>query len=185
MNIFKKKNHYERYADYLKANEVELFTAWINPEILNITGLTVTDILKKKTKIRKQLTMEDALKCLRLINAQQLTIARISAEFNKVVEASFEDICQNDDVSTDTFIADERYQIPAICDICKIARDSAEIKNSDIVPNTIEEALNSIQSLLIMTVSVWDYALKAVGAIVTANVCNARKLVILNNIKTE
>ena len=184
MNIFKKK-HYERYADYLKANEVELFNAWINPEILNITGLTITDILKKKTKIRKQLTMEEALNCLRLVNAQQLTIARMSAEFNKIVDASFDEISQQDNVTTETFIADARYQIPAICNICTIARDSAEVKDGEAMPETLEDAMKNIQSLLAMTVSVWDYALKAIGAMVTANVCNARKLVILNNIKTE
>ncbi len=184
MNIFKKK-HYERYADYLKANEVELFNAWINPEILNITGLSATDILKKKTKIRKPITMEEAVNCIRLINAQQLTIARISAEFNEIVNASFDEISKKDNVTTDTFISDVRYQIPAISEICKIARDSAEIKDSEAMPKTVEDAIKSIQSLLTMTVSVWDYALKAVGAIVTANVCNARKLVILNNIETE
>lgn len=190
MGLFSAKpKAYVKYKDYLEDHGAELFAAWVDPEIFRLTGVAPVKAYRKKWKIRRDITLEEAVLCAQLAAVQALTVAGVTALFEQCVTAVSEDFwcAGRARVQSGDFAADERLQVPALTAMFEQARQDAPPCNNPLIkqPATAKEAVGMLTGLLELMCSHWSLLVQRLQVGAAREMRNLNQLAILDSIDIE
>ena len=185
MTIFKK--HYKKYIDYLTDNRAELFAAWINPEILSITGLTAAQLMKGKIEIKKDLSFDEVVSCTNIIHAQLdfnvMFIKCVSAAIDSTYDEMYKKYGKK--MLNGFYANEEKLQVPALISIMNEVRNEVVIEQKSYHQDLYERALKNLNAQLNLLASVWKLAEINIQEATLTSAHMVRKTSILDKIKTE
>ncbi len=184
-----KPKRYKKYKDYLHDNGVVLFTAWVGPEIFRLTGIAPEKVYKKKGKVRKDMTLEEALEAIRLTFSQMMTLTDISALFEQRLTAVSEDFSRagKEKIQSGDFAADERLQVAALAAVFEQVRRDMPPRDNPLAkqPTTVAQAVQELTPFLNMLPSTWELLVQRLEVGASRETRNINQMAILNKIKTE
>lgn len=189
LNLFKKKN-YKNYSDYLKDNNVELFTAWVDPEIFELTGASPIQVLNKKANINKDISIDDAMKSLALMYNQMFTLAEMTEAFNTLMDKGFDEVYEavkdnTDNATSGSFAKGSAFQVESLTDMFKNVRDNMEKKSlpAEAITSDKKVAIERINNYFDSIVRFWDLLCLSINGIAVRESYNLKKKAILDKIK--